>query len=215
MKPTDIDDAVIERIGDLISMLRLSMQELGLSKEIQKAAEAIPDTQDQLVYISKMTEQAAHRALTAIDKVEPMLASSIKNAKTLLEDIEKNGAAIPEELSKKITAFLQTSIDNGLEGKNQLMEITMAQDFQDLTSQVILKMTEVIKEVQHQLLQLMVESSGNASEESILKRLAQSEWDETKSEKEDLLNGPQIKPTAGDAVSGQSQVDSLLDGLGL
>ena len=39
---------LIFRIGKLTRMLRDNMRELGLDKEIEKAAEAIPDARDRL-----------------------------------------------------------------------------------------------------------------------------------------------------------------------
>ena len=76
----------------------------------------------------------------------------------------------------------------------------MAQDFQDLTGQVIKKVTELVQNVEQQLVQLLIEYSP----------------DENKREtKEGLLNGPQIMPEGKiDIVSSQGQVDDLLDSLG-
>ncbi len=65
-------DDLILRIGQLTRMLRDNMRELGLDKEIEKAAEAIPDARDRLSYVATMTEQAAERALNAIDRAQPI-----------------------------------------------------------------------------------------------------------------------------------------------
>lgn len=88
----------------------------------------------------------------------------------------------------------------------------MAQDFQDLTGQVIKKMMEVIREIEHQLVQVLIDSVPDGAEQAVLKRLAEAEWEEEK--KQSLLNGPQIKPTPGEAVTNQDQVDDLLAQLG-
>ncbi|BBI58905.1 hypothetical protein HSBAA_02110 [Vreelandella sulfidaeris] len=53
-------------------MLRENMRELGLDKEIEKAAVAIPDARDRLHYVATMTEQAADRALNAVDRAQPL-----------------------------------------------------------------------------------------------------------------------------------------------
>lgn len=212
------NDDLIQRIGHLTRMLRVSMQELGLDREIEKAAQAIPDARDRLLYISAMTEQAANRVLSSIEKIQPEQKavgekSRLLNEK-LLAFIEKNpedteAKLLIEETSDLLTLTSLTTTDT----LKELLEITMAQDFQDLTGQVVKKMMEVVKEIEHQLVQVLMESSSaNQSKEEVLRRLAESEWEDEK--EPSLLNGPQIKPTAGDAVTNQDQVDNLLDQLG-
>jgi chemotaxis protein CheZ len=84
--------------------------------------------------------------------------------------------------------------------KQQLLDIMMAQDFQDLTGQVIRKVTELAHGLEQQLVQLLIDYAP-----SEVKR-------ETGNS---LLNGPQIDPTnKSDVVADQSQVDDLLDSLG-
>lgn len=213
------NNEVIQRIGHLTRMVRVSMQELGLNREIEKAAQAIPDTRDRLAYIVSMTEQAANRVLSCIERVSP-----------LQKDMKTKG----QVLSDRITALLSEKATHGTEEallladvqqylgvvnasitstQEEMQEITMAQDFQDLTGQVVKKMIEVVKEIEHQLVQVLMESSMEATtSEGVLQRLAESEWDDGK--KDSLLNGPQIKPTEGDAVTNQDQVDDLLSSMG-
>ena len=76
-------EQLVNRIGQLTRTLRESMRELGLDKEIAKAAEAIPDAQDRLSYIATMTERAADRALNAIDVAQPIQEKIAKEAKQL------------------------------------------------------------------------------------------------------------------------------------
>lgn len=211
------NNEVIQRIGHLTRMVRVSMQELGLNREIEKAAQAIPDTRDRLAYIATMTEQAANRVLSCIERITPLQKEMDSKGKALSEKLTNRLSVLPagseealllqemgEHLSSSSAAIALTHKD--------LLEITMAQDFQDLTGQVVKKMIEVVKEIEHQLVQVLLESTNETSGENILKRLAESEWEDSK--KDSLMNGPQIKPTEGDAVTNQDQVDDLLDSLG-
>jgi chemotaxis protein CheZ len=76
----------------------------------------------------------------------------------------------------------------------------MAQDFQDLTGQVIKKVMELAYGIEQQLVQLLVDYAPPE-----IRREAGS----------GLLNGPQIHPTGNpDVVSSQGQVDDLLESLG-
>ena len=210
-------DELIQRIGQLTRMLRDSMRELGLDKEIEKAAEAIPDARDRLTYVASMTEQAAERALNAIDRAQPLQGELAKGAGALEQRWDAwfaNPVELEEarELVRDTRAYLGDVPRQTQATQRELMEILMAQDFQDLTGQVIKKMNEVIREIEHQLIQVLIESVPEGSEAIILKRLAESEWEPEKQKQ--LLNGPQVKPTAGDAVVNQDQVDDLLDQLG-
>ncbi|RJG15046.1 hypothetical protein D3872_15145 [Massilia cavernae] len=83
--------------------------------------------------------------------------------------------------------------------KGHLMDIMMAQDFQDLTGQVITRVTSIAQNLEQQLVQLLVDFAPTE-----VKR----EFDNG------LINGPQINPTGQDVVSNQGQVDDLLDSLG-
>ncbi len=211
------NEDLIQRIGHLTRMLRVSMQELGLDREIEKAAQAIPDARDRLLYISAMTEQAANRVLSSIEKIQPMQRSLGERSKSLSEKIklfaESESDNESTALLKEASDLLESSSDVTSETLKELLEITMAQDFQDLTGQVVKKMMEVVKEIEHQLVQVLMESSSvNQTKDEVLKRLAESEWEDEKDSS--LLNGPQIKPTAGDIVRNQDQVDNLLDELG-
>ncbi|NMC22517.1 MAG: protein phosphatase CheZ, partial [Serratia sp.] len=83
----------------------------------------------------------------------------------------------------------------------QLMEIMMAQDFQDLTGQVIKRMMTVVQEIENQLLMVLME---NIHEQQA----------RAKRENDSLLNGPQLDTNGVGVVASQEQVDDLLDSLG-
>ena len=83
----------------------------------------------------------------------------------------------------------------------QLTNIMMAQDFQDLTGQVIKKITEMVQDVEHQLLKVLIDHAPAE------RRVA--------AQSSGLLNGPVINPGGGnDVVTSQAQVDELLESLG-
>lgn len=87
-----------------------------------------------------------------------------------------------------------------METKSHLMDIMMAQDFQDLTGQVIKKVTSLAQNLEQQLVQLLIDYSPNDLKKDVV---------------DGLLNGPQINPEGKtDVVANQSQVDDLLDSLG-
>ncbi|WP_110708795.1 protein phosphatase CheZ [Salinicola sp. CR57] len=205
-------DDLIHRIGHLTRMLRENMRELGLDKEVEKAAQAIPDARDRLSYVASMTEQAAERALNAIDHAQP-IQNTLESEAIALDKRWDAWFAEPKALDeakmlvKDTRSYLQTVPKQTSATNAQLLEIMMAQDFQDLTGQVIKRMMEVIHEIEQQLLQVLIDNAPEGSERR--EQVAMSS-----SQPSSLLNGPQINPQAADVVSSQDQVDDLLDSLG-
>lgn len=215
--PTGED--IVHRIGHLVRLLRNSMKELGLDKEVEKAAEAIPDARDRLSYIAVMTEQAAERALNAIDRAQPLQEKITSRAKELdgrwqawFEDPMELDQA--KELVTETRSFLAEAPDLADQTNKELIEIMMAQDFQDLTGQVIKRMMEVIREMEFQLLQVLLDSVSEDDERPDLQRrtdeIKQSQSRKTSS----LLNGPPVTESEPDVVASQDQVDDLLAELG-
>ncbi|AMX03201.1 protein phosphatase CheZ [Microbulbifer thermotolerans] len=213
-------DDLVQRIGQLTRMLRDSMRELGLDKEVEKAAQAIPDARDRLNYVAAMTEQAADRALNAVDRAQPLQNEIESRAEALdkrWQDWFENPKELDEarELVKETRAYLQAVPAMARETSKELLEIMMAQDFQDLTGQVIKKMMEVIQEVERQLLQVLLESVPEGEErEALRQRLEKNAAESRKREEDTLVNGPQIHSDGEDIVSNQNQVDDLLNELG-
>ena len=197
-------EQLVNRIGHLTRQMREGMRELGLDKSIAQVAEAIPDARDRLGYVAQMTERAADRALNAVDVAQPIQDNLSRQAQALTKRWDVWFAAPLEldqarELVVDTRSYLsgvpqQTSATNA-----QLMEIMMAQDFQDLTGQVIKKMMDVIKEMEMQLLQLLIDNAPP---------------DKRTEASTGLLNGPQTRSGQVDAVDNQAQVDDLLASLG-
>lgn len=77
----------------------------------------------------------------------------------------------------------------------------MAQDFQDLTGQVIKKITHMVQRLEHDLVQLLLANVPPANKQKVIN--------------EGLLNGPVTNPEkSSEAVTNQDQVDDLLASLG-
>lgn len=208
------DDDLVQRIGHLTRMLRESMRELGLDKEVEKAADAIPDARDRLTYVVSMTEQAAERALNAVDRAQPLQDQLSEQAKTLNQHWAE-WFADPKEMDQAkalvqaTRSYLAEVPEKTQATSHELLEIMMAQDFQDLTGQVIKRLMDVIREIESQLVKVLIDSiPDNQTREELQRRAADSR------EEAELLNGPSVVPGEADVVRSQDQVDDLLDDLG-
>lgn len=197
---------IISKIGSLTRMLRDSLRELGLDHAIAEAAEAIPDARDRLDYVVQMTAQAAERALNCVEAAQPrqtVLEDGAKTLKGRWDEWFENPIELADarSLVSDTRGYLDEVPQHTSFTNAQLMEIMMAQDFQDLTGQVIKRMMDVIQEIERQLLTVLMENIPDQS-----KRV--------KKDTDSLLNGPQINAAAPNVVASQDQVDDLLDSLG-
>ncbi len=201
--PEQAEDIVV-RVGAMARMLRDGMRELGLDRAIEEVADAIPDARDRLRYVANMTEQAANRVLNATEAAQPLQDGLERDAKSLDQRWQEWFDAPIElqdarELVDDTRGYLRNVPASTQATSAQLMEIMMAQDFQDLTGQVIMKMMDIIGAIETELLQVLLDTVQP----------------ERRQEAETLLNGPQVKPEGRtDVVTDQSQVDDLLSSLG-
>lgn len=202
--PAETPFELVHRVASVTRMLRDSMRELGLDQAIQDAAHAIPDARDRLHYVAKMTEQAANRVLTLAEQAQPLQDSMNRDAKALEERWQRWFDEPVELRDAKILVDDTRNLLRDVREKTQssqgyLLEIIMAQDFQDLTGQVIMKMLNVVGAIETELVQVLIDS------------VPQERREEAKS----LLNGPEVKPEGkADVVTSQDQVDDLLSSLG-
>jgi chemotaxis protein CheZ len=211
-------DRILARIGQLTRTLRDSMRELGLDKQVAQAANAMPDTHDRLRYVAAMTEQAAVRVLTATELAQPIQARLQSDAEALdtrwaaWYDAPLERAAA-RALMHDTRAFLQGVPAATGTTSAQLLEIMMAQDFQDLTGQVIKKITEIVSLIEQQLLGVLLENIAPERRGQFAANAAA--WVAEHDAHETLMNGPQVNPEGqADVVQDQSQVDDLLASLG-
>jgi chemotaxis protein CheZ len=214
----DNGDRILARVGQVTRTLRDSMRELGLDKQVEAAAEAVPDARDRLKYVATMTEQAAERALNAIELAQPMQEAMQREAQALEARWEQwYGAPLAQgeagELLAQTRSFLKSVPERTQATNAQLLEIMLAQDFQDLTGQVIKKITDVVYVIEQQLLSVLLENIAPERREQFAASAAALV--SASGSPESLLNGPQINPEGkSDVVQDQSQVDDLLASLG-
>ncbi|MFA7290610.1 MAG: protein phosphatase CheZ [Rhodocyclaceae bacterium] len=208
--PADEDwegqEKVFQRVGHMARQLHDTLRELGYDKMIAQTVEALPDAKDRLAYIANLTEQAACKVLNATDVANPLIESLEVDAQGLAQRWDRvyaNQMGVDDfkQLASDTRAFLKNQLPQQTGGaKAQLMEIMMAQDFQDLTGQVIKKVVTLAQELESQLMGALIEvMPGERRTESV----------------NSLLNGPVINAEGrGDVVVDQQQVDDLLGSLG-
>lgn len=197
------DDAknVVSSVGHMARSLHDALRDLGLNKEVGKAASSIPDARDRLNYVANMTQQAADKVLTATEAAQPVVASMREETSLLVNEWSRLATMTPDELRSLVArncAYLSGSVDQLGEVNNHLVDIMMAQDFQDLTGQVIKKIIVITTDMEEKLLSILLEHAPAEFKEEI-----------------GVLNGPVINSIGrADVVTSQDQVDDLLESMG-
>lgn len=209
------DSGLFRELGKLTRELHDALNGFLMDSKIAALAEHdIPDAKERLSYVITMTEQAAHRTLNAVEEGLPIAEELQKRADDLHDkwtrfrrkdmDVEEFRALVPE-----IDSFLDLTSGHAAKLNASLSDVLMAQDFQDLTGQIIRRVINLVKDVEDNLVGL-IRISGQ--------RMTPAET----AVKSDTLSvdlsrgiGPQVPGLdTGDVVHGQDDVDDLLSSLG-
>ena len=195
---------VHQQLGALTRQLHDSLNGLGLTDKVKTWAGELPDAKSRLSYIARLTGEAAEKVLNQVDQAKAhhdyIAAETRRIGALILKDPVAAVAdghvmqfvADVEQTSKKVDAHLT--------------EIMMAQDFHDLTGQVIAKVVNLAATIEEQLVLLLVKTApADAPQKS------PSSTDDYVP----ALSGPVVSGQAyTNVVSDQSEVDDLLASLG-
>lgn len=197
-------------VGRLTRELHDAMKNFELDGRIAGLAEhEIPDAKQRLNYVMQKTEEAANRTLTAVEKLLPVseqLGTDATNFTNEWQRFTRREMDMAEFklLSARLAQFLEKIKNDSNTMHGQLSEVLMAQDFQDLTGQVIRRVIAMVTEVENNLVRLIrCAGTGICQVESDADATLRAE-------------GPQIAGTqeTGTRVNGQDDVDDLLSSLG-
>lgn len=202
-----VPDGVYQRVGKMARELHDALREMGYDKVLESTMSAIPDARDRLAYIANLTEQAASRVLNATDVAQPLVGkiqsqSVALGARWDAAFANQLDVAAFKQLAEETRGFLKSGVPAMTDQTNaQLMEIMMAQDFQDLTGQVIKKIVVLAQTLEDGLVKVLLEVMPENCRQS--------------EQVTSLLNGPVITAAGRtDVVVNQQQVDDLLETLG-
>jgi chemotaxis protein CheZ len=202
------DKPMFERLGSLVRMLHDSLRELGYDKALSEASAQIGDAQDRLEYVATLTEQAANKVLNTLDEGMPaqdVLSKQAEDMKSRWDALFAGQLSIEQfkALAGDSRNFAQLVSDATEKEKARLLDIMMAQDFQDITGQLIKKVVNITKTVEGELAQILRDNAPPEMRE----KLAQKQQAPAPAP---LMQGPSVPEVALD----QDNVDDLLAELG-
>ncbi|MDH5570533.1 MAG: protein phosphatase CheZ [Gammaproteobacteria bacterium] len=202
------ENNLYQEVGKLTRELHDAISAFSMDDRIADIAEHdIPDARQRLNYVITRTEDAADRTLTAVEKSIPLCEDMERRAGSVLNDWKSFTQREMDvegfrKMSSEMDGFLSDQSGGFVELKSHLNNILMAQDFQDLTGQIIKRVINLVAEVEGNLVNL-------------IKLAGLPDHVEPHKREKVKLEGPAVPGVdSGDTVSGQDEVDDLLSSLG-
>ena len=189
---------MFQQLGSITRQLHDALKELGYADKLKGTVDQLPDAQSRLSYIARLTGEAAEKVLNHVDGAKSEQEAIAERGRQLTSTI----AAVPG-LARAMPELLSWSrdvVELSEKSDARLTEIMMAQDFHDLTGQVIARVVNLAGTIEEQLLALLLESapSGQPGQDKAYE-----------------LAGPVVSAEGRtDVVTNQQQVDDLLASLG-
>ena len=210
-------EGLFNSVGRLTRQLHDSLSDFQLDPRIEKlTADELPDAQNRLLYVIQSTEDAANRTMDAVEASLPLADKLSTQLSEIAPDWEKLMSRDIElsefkALCHRVDKFMKQAQGDSAHLQTLLTEVLMAQDYQDLTGQVIRRVIELVQEVEVSLIELL-RVFGDQEQA----RAERSNTDNKKSSSSPTSpEGPVINPEErDDVVTGQDEVDDLLSSLG-
>lgn len=216
------DADLYQELGKLTRQLHESLNGFQVDSKISFLAESeIPDAKARLNHVIQMTEDSAHKTMSAVENAMPLSQQMEASAHKINDEWKRfrNRELSADDfrsMSNRLDEFFPEIAKRTCDINSYMTEIMMAQDFQDLTGQIIRRVINLVQEVEESLVEL-VKISGIPADN------AEAEVKETKGadntakigSSDTVGHGPQIPGVDhGSTVEGQDDVDELLSSLG-
>jgi len=195
---------VFQQLGLITRQLHDTLNQLGVMPRLREAAEGLPDARSRLSYVAKKTGEAAEKVLDSVDQAKLEHASIASATRRIAE------AIIADPVKAVATGAVLNFVGDveAATGRidQHLTDIMMAQDFHDLTGQVVAKVIALANGLEDSLVKLLVQA---APQELVLTHAPVSAAHSS------ALNGPVVDAGGRtDVVTNQGEVDDLLASLG-
>lgn len=189
---------VFIQVGTITRLLHDTLAQLGVMPKLQRAADGLPDARSRLNYIAEKTAAAADKVLNSVDSAKAdhahIAAATRQLAHKLTEDPVRAVA------SGAVLNFVGDVEASTARIDQHLTDIMLAQDFHDLTGQVVAKVVALANDLEGSLVKLLVQVVPPDQVHKV--ELA-------------MLHGPVVDPAGRtDIVANQVEVDDLLASLG-
>jgi len=196
--PVTASPEVFQQLGAITRMLHDTLQQLGVMPRLQIAAEGLPDARSRLNYIASKTAQAAEKVLDSVDHAK-------LEHQHIAAETRRLAASLTADPVRAVASGAVMNFVGDVEARTQridkhLTDIMLAQDFHDLTGQVVAKVVTLATDLEDSLLNLLVQVVP-PEQRAIVDNAG--------------LQGPVVDAKGrADVVTSQGEVDDLLASLG-
>jgi chemotaxis protein CheZ len=196
--PLVVSPEVFQQLGTITRVLHDTMQQLGVMPKLQLATDGLPDARSRLSYIATKTAAAAEKVLNSVDAAKADHAEISAATRAMADAIVAD--PVKAVASGAVLNFVKEVEARTARIDNHLTDIMMAQDFHDLTGQVVAKVVTLANDLEDSLVKLLVQVVPPEQREKV---------------DPNILQGPVVNPEGRtDVVADQGEVDDLLASLG-
>ncbi len=189
---------VFHQLGMITRQLHDTLTQLGVMPKLQIAADGLPDARSRLNYIASKTSDAANKVLNSVDQAKSDHAHISSETRRIAEAIVKD--PVKAVASGAVMNFVGDVEAATARIDQHLTDIMLAQDFHDLTGQVVAKVVSLATELEDSLVKLLMQAAPPEQAQKV---------------ESAVLNGPVVNPEGRtDVVKDQAEVDDLLASLG-
>lgn len=197
-EPLMVAPEVFQQLGTITRQLHDTMQQLGVMPRLQNAADGLPDARSRLAYIANKTADAANKVLNSVDQAKAEQSHIAELTRTMAKAVV--GDPVRAVASGSVLNFVREVEEATTRVDSHLTDIMMAQDFHDLTGQVVAKVVTLANDLEDSLVKLLVQVVPPEQRDKV---------------DPNVLQGPVVNAEGRtDVVTDQSEVDDLLASLG-
>jgi len=196
-----------DSLRQLDARLRAALDQFRLDPRLLRLAGTdIPDARARLDHVLRLTDEAAHRTLDLVESSTPLVSRTAASAAALAAECHEardSGVASPywADFLVRLEGHLSAAHADGERVKANLVEVLMAQSYQDLSGQIIRRVIELVAQLEEELARLVQDREGGAAQS---RRTAQPGDDTRRG------FGPAVPGVSVSTVGGQEDVDALL-----
>jgi chemotaxis protein CheZ len=197
-EPLMVSPEVFQQLGSITRLLHDTMRQLGVMPKLQIATDGLPDARSRLTYIANKTADAANKVLNLVDQAKADHAHIAERTREIAQALTTD--PVKAVASGALMNFVQDVENTTASIDAHLTSIMMAQDFHDLTGQVVAKVVGLANDLEDSLVKLLVQVVPPDQREKV---------------DPNVLHGPVVNPEGRtDVVTDQGEVDDLLASLG-
>ncbi len=206
------NDSLYQQIGKITRGLHDAISKLEIQAGGSDQNEG-KDVQARVSYVINLTQEAANKTMDLAELATPIAAELGSESTKLRLEWKKLAARqlSAEEfrsLYKRTDEFLGFAEEKSSELHSNLTDIVVAQGYQDLSGQVLYKITKMLEATEHDLINLV----AMAAKMEDVSGIDPAMGDRRVKDKDIVAEGP--IPQAASTLNSQDEVDDLLSSLG-